>query len=181
NAVRICDASFGNIYRWDGERLNVAATYNVPPAFAEARRRLPHTHGPKTVTGRMLASKQPVHLPDAREQEVYKIDRDPGVVAAVEIGGVRALLSVPLLKDDELIGAFTVYRQEVLPFTDKQIELVQNFAAQAVIAIENARLLNELRESLDQQTATSDVLRVISSSPDDLQPIFAALLHKASR
>ena len=142
NAVRICGASFGNIYRWDGERLNVAATFNVPPAFAEARRRSPHTHRPKTVTGRMLATKQPVHLADARKQEAYIVDRDPGVVAAVEIGGVRALLSVPLLKDDELIGAFTVYRQEVLPFTDKQIALVQNFAAQAVIAIENARLLH---------------------------------------
>ena len=185
NAVRICGASFGNIYRWDGQRLNVAATYNVPPAFAEARRRSPHTHGPKTALGRVLASKQPVHLTDAREEEAYLVDRDPSVVAAVEIAGVRTTLAVPLLKDEELVGAFTVYRQEVLPFTDKQIELVQNFAAQAVIAIENARLLTELRQRTDELGRSVGELRALGevsqavNSTLDLETVLDTIVAKA--
>ena len=185
NAVRICGASFGNIYRWDGQRLNVAATYNVPPAFAEARRRSPHTHGPKTALGRVLATKQPVHLTDAREEEAYLVDRDPSVVAAVEIAGVRTTLAVPLLKDDELVGAFTVYRQEVLPFTDKQIELVQNFASQAVIAIENARLLTELRQRTDELGRSVDELRALGevsqavNSTLDLETVLDTIVAKA--
>ena len=181
NAVRICGATFGNIYRFDDGALRLAASCNVPPAFAEARRQTPHRHGAKTVSGRMLDTKSVIHLADAREQEAYIVDRDPGVVAAVELGGVRTLLAVPLLKDDELIGSFTLYREEVRPFTDKQVALITNFASQAVIAIENARLLGELRESLEQQTATADVLRVISSSPGDLKPVFAKMLESAAR
>jgi GAF domain-containing protein len=187
-AARICDAAFGNIYRWDGDALHLVGTHNTPPALAEARRRSPARPDPDTPFGRMLASKTVAHITDLAAEEVYTERRHPGVVAAVELGGVRTILLVPIVKEDELIGVFSLYRQEVRPFTDKQIALVQNFASQAVIAIENARLLNDLRqrttdliESLEQQTATSEVLQVISSSPGDLEPVFAAMLENAVR
>ena len=180
NAVRLCDAKFGNIYRWDGDALHLVATQNVPAAFVQARGRSSLRPSPQTPTGRMIANKTVVHAADMRAEKAYA-DRDPYIVAGVELGGARTVLMVPMLKDNELIGAFSVYRQEVRPFTDKQIALVQNFAAQAVIAIENARLLNELRQSLEQQTATSEVLQVISSSPGALQPVFDAMLTNATR
>ena len=187
NAVRLCDAEFGNIYHWDGDTLHLVATQNAPPAFAEARRLSAVCPSPKIPTGHMIANRRVVHIADLRAEKAYA-DRDPWIVAGVELGGVRTVLMVPMLKKNELIGAFSVYRQEVRPFTDRQIALGQNFAAQAVIAIENTRLLNELRgrtqeltEALEQRTATSEVLGVISSSPGELASVFDTILRNALR
>jgi GAF domain-containing protein len=182
NAVRICDAKFGEIYRWENDALAIVATHNTPPAFAEERKLSPYLRPPPTTpVGRMLATKSVVHVADLSAEAAYIEQSTPGLVSAVELGGTRTLLAVPMLKEHELIGAFFLSRQEVRPFTEKQIALVQNFAAQAVIAIENARLLNELRQSLQQQTATSEVLQVISSSPGELEPVFTTMLEKAVR
>ena len=178
NAVRICDAKFGNIHRWDGDALHLMATHNTPPAFAEYRRR--SAMRPTGNIGRMIATRTAIHVTDLAANQTYA-HRDPTAVAAVELGGVRTYVAVPMLKENELIGSFSLYRQEVKPFTDKQVGLVTSFARQAVIAIENTRLLNELRQSLEQQTATAEVLQVISSSPGELQPVFDVILDKAVR
>jgi adenylate cyclase len=149
-AVRICDATFGNIYRWDGDALQLVATHNTPPAYAEHRRHSPFRADQNNSVARMITSKKVVHLLDAAANDAYLTRSDPTVVAAVELGGIRSALIVPMLKEDELVGAFIVSRQEVRPFSEKQIALVTNFAAQAVIAIENARLLKELRERTEE-------------------------------
>jgi GAF domain-containing protein len=185
-AVRICGATFGNIYRWDGEALHIVATHNTPPAFAEERRRSPYYPDPKSPVGRMVAAKTPMLIRDVMAEDAYLARRDSGAVAAVELGGARTVLSVPLLDKGEMTGAFFLCRQRVQSFTDKQIKVVQHFATQAVIAIENARLLNELgertadlTEALGQQKAITGVLQMLSDSSGKLEPIFQAILKSA--
>jgi GAF domain-containing protein len=181
NATRICEAKFGTLFQYDGKLLHRVAGIGTPPALVEFQeKRGPFKPETSLRLNRLLQTKAVCHTAD----ELSELDPGP----PAKYGGARSVLGVPMLKDEEFVGAIVIYRQEVRPFTDKQIELVQNFAAQAVIAIENARLLNELRqrttdpsESLEQQTATSEVLKVISSSPGELEPVFNAMLENATR
>jgi len=192
NATRICEAEFGVLHLSEGDLFRTVALHNAPPGYVDAKRRDPMIRHlpPSSALAQLKETRLPVQIADVRQEPVYNETHTDNAtrVAFTHLTGVRSLLAIPMVNDEILIGAIMIYRQEVRPFTEKQIELMQSFAAQAVIAIENARLLNELRqrtddlsESLEQQTATSEVLRVISSSPGDLQPVFEAMLANATR
>ena len=177
-ATRICQAEFAALYRLEGDGLRLTATYDVPPTFAEAEGTV-FRPAPGGALDEVLNTGRTAHVSDLAATRSY-IERHPRAVEAVEIAGIRTTLGVPMVKDKALIGIIGLFRQQVRPFNDKQIELVTDFAAQAVIAIENARLLNELRQSLEQQTGASEVLQVISSSTGDLEPVFESLLRNAT-
>jgi signal transduction histidine kinase len=181
NATRLCEASYGTLWLCEGDAFRVVAHHGALPATFVAERRpgavfRPDPRGPMA---RAARTRHAVQVADFRMEQPY-LDRYPMAVAGVELAGIRTLVSVPILKQNEVVGLISIFRQEVRPFTDKQIALVTNFASQAVIAIENARLLTELRESLEQQTATADILRVISTSPAAVQPVLDAVVTSAA-
>jgi GAF domain-containing protein len=192
NATNLCQANFGTLSLFEGDAFRIVAMHNVPAGLAELRRREPLVRAGPLL--RMAATKQLLHIADYTEY-VASHPADSDAAAFAKLTGVRTALEVPMLKGDDVLGAIVIYRKEVRRFDDREIALIKDFAAQAAIAIENARLLNELRqrttdltertadltEALKQQTATAEVLQVISSSPGDLQPVFAAMLEHAVR
>src|SRR5262249_17248060 len=182
NATRLCEARYGAMWLREGDAFRAASLHGpLPPAFIDLLRSgTLFRPSPDTPTGRVVQTHQPVQVLDLRETRAY-LDREPTNVAAVEVAGIRTMFSVPMLKEDQLVGTISIYRQEVCPFTEKQIELVKNFAAQAVIAIENTRLLNELRESLQHQTASSEILASISGAITDTKPVFDAIVRNLLR
>jgi len=186
SALRLCDANSGFLFLYDGEQYNGVAQRGATGAFAELMRK-PRRPSPHSGLGRMLIEKRPVHIEDMTQDQAY-YERDPLRMQVVEIGGMRTWLGVPMLKENEVVGAFVIYRREVRAFSAKQTDLLRTFADQAVIAIENVRLFKELdarnrdlTETLEQQTATSEILRVISSSQTDVQPVFETIADNSLR
>src|SRR5262249_21029883 len=185
-AMRLCGAAFGLLSTYDGERFHQVALRQAedgggePARFAEYLAVTSNQPGPGSASQRLLSGERLVHVSDLSDEEIYR-SGDPYRRAFVDLGGARTLLAVPLRKDNAFLGVVNIYRQEVRPFSEKQIALLQNFAEQAVIAMENARLLTEQREALEQQTATAEVLQVINASPGNLAPVFDAMLEKAMR
>ena len=183
-AVRICEAEFGVLFLSEGDSFRTVALHGAPPAYAEARRREPVVRvNPGTALARAAATKQVVQIADIRSEPAYV--SDPRRFAVLELAGARTMLMVPMLKEDALVGVVAIYRQEVRPFTDKQIELVKNFAAQAVIAIENTRLLNELRQRTDELGRSVEELRVLGevsqavNSTLDLETVLSTIVANA--
>jgi PAS domain S-box-containing protein len=179
-ALSLCGAAFGQLWTYDGEAFYAAALRGVPKAYADLLFGLPVVPSPGSAAGELVAGSALAHILDIAANQVYN-EGHPAFRGLIEICGARTVAAVPLRNDARLLGAISIYRQEVRAFSDEQIRLLQNFAAQAVIAMENARLLTETREALDQQTATAEVLGVINSSPGDLAPVFGAMLEKAIR
>ena len=179
-AAELCEASYGTMWLREGDGFRAAALHGaLPPAFEQRSGSL-FRPGPDTTLARIARTRTPIQVADMGKSRGYLVG-DPLSVAGVDVAGIRTLVSVPMLKESELIGVISVYRKEVRPFTDKQIKLVQNFAAQAVIAIENTRLLNEQREALDQQRAIGEILGVIATSPSDVQPVLNSVAKHAAR
>jgi GAF domain-containing protein len=184
SAMRICEAQFGNLWLYDGDRYRVQAMQGGPPALVEQWSKGPVRWGKDTGLGRIASTKQTVHIADLTTEKAYR-ERDPLRVVSVDVLGARTFLAVPILKDDILVGAIVIYRQEVRPFTDKQIDLVKNFAAQAVIAIENTRLLNELRQRTDELGRSVGELRALGevsqavNSTLELETVLSTIVAKA--
>jgi signal transduction histidine kinase len=178
SAVRICEADSGAIHSWDGVALRLIATHNLPAAYVEMRQRTLHRPHKFSASGRLLASKKAVHIPDLAADEAY-LSGNPSTVAAVELAGVRTTLAVPMWKEDQLIGSFTVGRGEVRPFSEKQIAIVENFAAQAVIALDNARLVKELRERTDRlRHSATELRRERNNKLMNLEAMAASIAHE---
>src|SRR3954465_14959631 len=178
-ALRLCEADFGGLITWDGQRMHRVAARGLSAELMEALHwKEPQTPQPGSVADRLIRGEDVISIADLAEEGLRK---SPHVQTLARVSGARSYLALALRRDERLLGIIAIHRNEVRPFTDKQIALLQNFAAQAVIAMENARLITETREALEQQTATAEVLQVINSSPGDLAPVFDAMLEKAMR